>query len=242
MNQDLKELLTLCSIEYESSQEDLLEATQKRWLIDSNDMEHIEGATYPLASSKRIKELAYKLGYGEEKAPGQLGYDYVIFLGGETETMMPRLLYLEKLSQLGIQLSTLIFHAGEHSLPSYDRNKNVTELKALQKLYQQAGLAKKFSQMAHHWIAIPLQNGRNPNTADGIITWLAHKPRPGSCLVISSQPYIRYQHEIFKMYMPSSFTIETVGPACDTAVPVSEILDSITRHFHQQHCNLKTPI
>lgn len=238
MNDHLLELLALCEIKHSGTFQSILEATQKLWLLSPGEKEHIEGTTYPLHAADRIKELAYELGYGYEVSPQHSSYDYAIFLGGETETMEPRVAYLDKLWTQGIKFGSLVFHAGIHEMPNYDRNKNLTEAETLRLFHIQAELEKKFPAIPHVWIDIPLQGeARNPNTADGVMAWLAHSPKPGSCLVISSQPYISYQHEIFKTSMPRSFTIETVGPSCAETIEVSEILDSITRHFYQQAQN-----
>ena len=235
-HRDFLELLTLCGISHDSTFESILAATQKRWLV-AEPHGHKEGTTYPLDHQERIKELACKLGYVEEISPAQTFYDYGIVLGGQTLTMEPRFAYMDELWQRGKKFGALVFHSGVHIMPDFDANTGSTEAEALRILYRKYHLEEKFPGIPHIFVDIPLVSTadatRNPTTADGVHYWLSLKPRPGSCLIISSQPYIHYQHAVFCSYMPPSFSLETVGPTCADYVRVSDILDSITRHLYQ---------
>ncbi len=237
-NKYLQQLLAVCGVEHEGTFESMLAATQRQWLIAHPHLQE-EGATYPLHQQTRINELVEKLGYVNEIFPVKRFYDYAIILGGETPTMEPRFGYLQKLWQQGIRFGSLIFHSGIHAMPDYDFHKNYTEAEALRSLYKNAGLAERFPAIPHIFVDIPLQETatgvRNPTTADGVKHWLSANPQPGSCLVISSQPYVHYQHAVFCSYMPSSFTIETVGSRCAPTIFISDILDSITRHLYQEN-------
>ncbi len=131
-------------------------------------------------------------------------------------------------------------------MPAADPHRGYTEAQTMRLLHSSFALRDKFPKSSHVFIDIPLlqsQEGmRHPTTQDGVVRWLATDPQHGSCLVISSQPYIRYQHAVFLSHMPASFPIETVGPAAGKDIPTSLVLDSITRHLYQEHflaCRLR---
>ena len=64
---------------------------------------------------------------------------------------------------------------------------------------------------------------KRPNTKNTICQWLATGPQPGSCLVISTQPFIGYQEAIFKYILPSEFEIEAIGPGTNNRYPNADL-------------------
>lgn len=226
-NAHMQELLAACGLTADA--ESIVDITQRAWLI--RNQKPPEGTTYPLHNRVKIELLASKLGYINEVKPRRTFYDYAILLGGETPTMEPRFIYLAKLAEQNISFKNLIFHAGLHTMPDYDPYKNMTEADAVRILHKKYRLNEAYPDIPHVFIDIPVSD-HNPTTQDGLLYWLSQNPQPGSCLVISSQPYLNYQCVIFQTYMPAAFTVETVGPARAQTVETSEVLDCITRHLY----------
>lgn len=83
------------------------------------------------------------------------------------------------------------------------------------------------------------------HTVDTLRTWLAYYPNswkerersaPQDILVISEQPYCKYQDETFRTEMPHTFTVETVGKIdyeTQGKVPIALYLDSVARYLYQ---------
>lgn len=59
--------------------------------------------------------------------------------------------------------------------------------------------------------------------------WLQENPKPGTCLVFSCQPYLNYQEQILKIVLPTTFTVEIVGPGGGSTSPLSVLLDTAAR-------------
>ena len=240
-------LLTICGINHDGTLESIVAATQKHWLIPRNKPVPLEGTTYPIAHSARIRELLSQLGYIEAIKPLKIHYDYVVFLGGEIPTMEPRIDYLLKLCKEELRFNKLIFHCGLQNIPLEDGEwasayTELSEVNAARTLLKRAR-AEETCKVPITFVEIPMQKTeyglKNPNTLDGVHAWLATQPEPGSCLIISSQPYIHYQDAVFKTAMSASFAIETVGTAAASTIPISEMLDYVTRHLYQELQRLK---
>ena len=121
--------------------------------------------------------------------------------------MQPRIAYLDNWTQ-GMKFGCLVFHAGVHDMPASDRNKNLTEAETLRQLHIKADLEKKFPTIPHVWIDIPLQGGaRNPNTADGVMVWLANNPRPAVALCfqvnLTYRINMRFLKHMCRAHLPS---------------------------------------
>ncbi len=78
---------------------------------------------------------------------------------------------------------------------------------------------------------------RRPNTGDTVKTWLTSHPVMGSCLVMSNQPYVGYQHAVAQSLLPG-FACETVGKA-STTENIGVHLDNLARWLYQEHQNSK---
>lgn len=79
-----------------------------------------------------------------------------------------------------------------------------------------------------------------PNTGDTIEQWLLLKPKPGSILAISNQPYIQYPDLVLKTIIPDGFTAETIGSRT-LERRISVQLDTLARIlFQSQQLLLKT--
>ena len=81
---------------------------------------------------------------------------------------------------------------------------------------------------------------RRPNTEDTVEEFLKLKPKPGSYLVISNQPFILRQHSVMKSLLPRGFKIETVGYGVKSdSLNISLILDAFARLLYQENKRIR---
>ena len=78
---------------------------------------------------------------------------------------------------------------------------------------------------------------RRATTGDTIIDWHKTKPQPGTCLFISSQPYVKYQDAVIQSLLPQNFIVETVGSGIKnpSTVDVNGCLDTLARRLYQEY-------
>jgi hypothetical protein len=237
ISSSLLSLLATCGITHTNTLKSIVHATQKAWLLP-RDRVLPEGTTYPLTKAKLIYKHLEALNFINEQQARANYYDYIIVPGGETATLQTRITYLIQCLK-SITSKKILFHCGTQLLPDYDLSWQLpidvpTELATSRYLYQHM-LLPIIKTIPVEFIAIPVgKNKTRPNTADGVIAWLSTAPPPGSCLITSNQPYIHYQDAVFKTYLPSSYSVETVGPSLDNT-PLSEILDYTARYFYQEY-------
>ena len=72
------------------------------------------------------------------------------------------------------------------------------------------------------------------NTEDTLRHWLTTDPIPGTCLAVSSQPFVGYQHSVARTVLPVNFEIETVGDISAEDEPLAVYLDTVARWLYQE--------
>lgn len=89
----------------------------------------------------------------------------------------------------------------------------------------------------------PFDNGRGswiPNTGDTLRYWLRREPRIGTCLVVSSQPFISYQETIArKVLEPAGFQVFACGPQATEDLAITKYLDNIAKLCYEEAQILK---
>lgn len=116
-----------------------------------------------------------------------------------------------------------------------------TESELAHMLFEQAQLPQGFKEAIKvEFIDTPMQKNsdgslRRPNTADTIHEWLITKPKEGSTLAISHQPYAIYQHAVLKTLLPESFTVETVADGVKGPLHIGNCLDTLARWLYQEN-------
>jgi hypothetical protein len=193
-------------------------------------------------------------------------YDYALLLGGLYQRVVYRLQYLIDLWNQGIRFKHIILLGSERPLnegvepldsildpdptkislrpgwiaPSAEKVK--TEMDIMKIAYDQLDMPSDMRAIPAVFSNTPMQlmtdgSQRRPTTSDTIKTWLSTNPKPGSCLVISSQPHVGYQDAVVRTYLPTDFTVDTVGTASKTTVytqKCGEYLDAIARWLYQE--------
>ncbi len=77
-------------------------------------------------------------------------------------------------------------------------------------------------------------------TPDTVELWLASKPKPGNCLVVSNQAYVGYQDAVMRTVLPHEFVVETVGKSFDEdTLNCAVVLDSLARWLYQELVAIK---
>ncbi|WP_281645090.1 hypothetical protein [Parendozoicomonas sp. Alg238-R29] len=186
--------------------------------------------------------------------PKRKTYDYAILPGSTAPSMKARLDWLAEQWDSGVRFSQLVVLAGQRPLtPKIDRFPEV--MAAL--LPKKSSLPESFNKenaplheteairLILYYYPYPSEMEKVPvkiidsprqwqgghwgrcHTATTIKDWLEHSPKPGSMLVISSQPSAHYQDAVFRREMPKSFTIETSTAGLPPGYSMAVLLDAV---------------
>lgn len=194
---------------------------KERWEYD-NRYEEMRLQVWPLFQEMRL--LA-------EISPSQTRYDYALVHGALLTRVQARVDFLVSLCKSGVVFRKFVFLAGARPLlaPEKAKTGKKTEGEMVRWVYEHSDLPKEIPAA---FIEVPMKpKGARPDTADTIAAWFETTPAAGSCLAISNQPYVAYQDAVFKSLMRTGFSLETAGPAIDSAPSVALILDTIAREL-----------
>jgi hypothetical protein len=224
------------------TQEKWLQQNKERWQFEPRE-EHRFHYIFPFLKSLGCIDAFY----AQEKQ-----YDYAVVLGGYYTRIQARLNHLIEEWDRGVRFRYLVFLTGERFLdietemPQFNlKSDDKTEAALMQHIWE--------AQFPHHPLKdLPFtlvdtlgrkeaKGWRRPSTKDTLLKWLSFSPKPGSCLFVSSQPFITYQHTVIQTHLPSSFSAETVGSYTEKHLALSVYLDNLSRWLYQekQKGNLK---
>jgi hypothetical protein len=265
---ELLDLLEHCAIKHNGSITDIIEKTQHAWLRKPSIERWQYDLPEKISLSIALPHFE-KLGMLQEVIPSHMVYDYALILGATTNRVRNRLAYLVHLWQQGIRFKIIVLLGSKRPLdPTADSTamlnnipqqglptrKNwqaptplpTTECAMMRMIFDQVEMPdeiKKCLRMIVNSPQIKMPNGitRRATTADTIIDWLKQNPHPGSCLFISNQPYVGYQHTVVQVLLPKSFTIDTVGTGVknSSTLDANVCLDMLARWLYQKY--KKTP-
>lgn len=268
LSQPLSELLKLDGIEHDGTLETIVKETQKKWLRPAG-LERFQVSDVRADKSEIFMPLLAKIGLVDEVYPSQTSYDYCLILGATVSTVRIRIAYAVKLWNEGIRFKNLVFLSGARTLDPVlekasvlcdtqqkvlpirsdwkwnEQQTPVTETDMMKLVYDQAELPDSFRTIPLTVVDAPQQMGvngvmRRPNTGDTIVAWLANNPTPGTCLVMSTQPFVGYQDTVVRTELPSTFLVETVGRGDDEdSGSVLVYLDSLARWLYQEQLYCK---
>lgn len=123
-----------------------------------------------------------------------------------------------------------------------------TEFEMMKMVWNQSDIYKNIINLPFSWIDVPMVvvqrckcmnrdhwTYRRPGTVDLLNTWLKTDPKKGSCLVISSQPFVGYQHSaVATVLEEAGFEVETIGYNAVLEGRVKTYLDNIARWLYQE--------
>ncbi len=262
-SQPLLELLNLLAIEHDDSLKNIVEITQKNWLRKPGAERWHMKDIYQEKHAK-IFPLLDKIGVLKEIKPSKQSYDYLLFYGASLGRMQKRLSTLWK---HGVTFKAFIFFTGDRPLDLkiepikdlfYNKKHPVTEYEAGRALFSQAQtplqllnaplyvITEQHTEIPEKdelkiiFVDTPMKGSQRPTTADTVTLWLKSNPKPGSCLVTSSQPYVGYQDTIASLLIPKTFDIETVGSS-SIEQNIAVHLDNLARWLYVELSKAHTP-
>jgi len=247
---EAQELFTLFSVDPDLPTSELLPILQRDWL-----QLHKERWQMDARFEEKRKEalpLLQRLQFIETVQAKKEHYDYALVLGSLGKTMKRRLDFLYEEWQRGVRFDQVFLLTGQRDLdPAREEVPPgcASETDLFVYLFERHPL-KELAPM--HVVDSPKQllpSGkiRRPNTASTVEDFLKEEPKPGSCLGISTQPFVGYQEAVVKYLLPSSFEVEGVGPGTlttggdikgvDVPFPIAIYLDTFAKWFYYQSLN-----
>lgn len=256
----LQNLLTICQLPSQGTICELFPSIEKAWKRPRGKERWEIQEIYP-ESYAAIRQCCDVLCLTHEVMPMQnrACYDYCIILGATVARVRMRLAYAISLWNQGIRFKTLVFLGCERPLDSTIESEAElfntqgselvckkdwtmpacppkTEFEMMRMVYDQALLPAGVDALEKHWVNAPMKlfNGAlvRADTADTVYQWMKMEPKKGSCLVISNQPFVGYQHMVLKNLLPG-FSVETVGPAIAPHTLNAIILDALVSWLAQ---------
>jgi hypothetical protein len=261
-SQPLLTLLELLEIKHDGTLQEIVEKTQELWLRKPGTERWHMQDTYP-DKRNEILALLDQIGVLKAKIPSKSHYDYILFHGASAGRMQKR---FANLCTYDVTTKKIVFFSGERPLDAvadhidgfftnseespkteYEIGRVLFDKMAPEKwkgtpietITEQQACIQYGDEFQVIFIDAPMKGSQRPTTADTVALWLTSHPLPGSCLVISSQPYIGYQHTITRSLMPKEFDVETVGTA-SSEQNIAVHLDNIARWLYAElHKNRK---
>jgi hypothetical protein len=243
--QTLKTVLDITNIQTNNSIEEIVAKTQKEWLRPPNK-ERFEIETDTYANKKDLLlPLFKKLEMIDAITPIEKKYRYAIVLGALLPRIQKRISYLISLWNSGVRFDAVVFLTGQRTL---DKTLEIpllktegktpeTETDMVKIVYQTAIMPNEMRAVPVIFVDAKTKDNKRPTTGDTVNAWLTHNPPPGSCLVVSNQPYVHYQEEVLKTLLPETFTIECIGDEVDDneKVMTAVYLDTLARWLYQRN-------
>ncbi|NGX54380.1 MAG: hypothetical protein K1000chlam4_01106, partial [Chlamydiae bacterium] len=190
---DLLKVLTTFDVCHDGSWDSIIETTQKRW-IRREDVELWEIPPKDDPDPRKTYDLFTQLEMTQAIHAKRCDYDYAIVLGASAEPVRQRYQFLKEEWERGVRFNKLIVLTGDRPcVPGLDDiegplPQNETEM--MKRLFKQMDLPAEWDAIVL-FVDAPKRPGmRRPDTIDTYRKWLAMDPKPGSCLIISSQPFI----------------------------------------------------
>lgn len=181
---------------------------------------------------EEILPFLKEMGYFDERHATETHYNYAVVLGSLHASVKRRMTFLIEEWNRGIRFDQVVFLTGQRKLhPEKEPFPHLEmETDMMEWTWNQLEMPEELRALPLIVIdAKPHPFRQRPNTMLTVQRWLQDRPLPGSCLVFSCQPYLNYQEQILKMVLPTTFTVETVGPGGGSTSPLSVLLDTVAR-------------
>jgi len=259
--QPLLDLLSYLGVMHDGTMDGIMSATQLAWLRKTGTERWEMEDPYADRREALLTHLD-NLGCVQAVEPMAQRYDYALVFGASIHALRSRLAYFFELYERGIRCNTVVILTGarprdltvenddtlcdvtQQVLPvcsDWQRPARMptTEAEIVQFLLNQAVKPQDFDMSCVVVVDTPMQpvpggGIRRPTTADTVRCWLAKNPKAGSCLLISSQPYVGYQDITARLDIPNTFELETVGRTISPKMKMSVALDNVARWIFQE--------
>ncbi len=240
---ELYTLLDICGVEHDGTLPSIVQATQSAWLRKpGQERWQVAEKDFGERNNGQIRYLIERMGFIQEKAPEGTRYTYCLILGATLPAMQKRLRYVRSLWEQGVRFEQIVILTGDRDLdPVADRisleHTCSNEAQGARFIYENAHLPEDLRALPLLVIDTPKQPSPKglirPTTADTVQDWLALGLPMGTCLFISNQPYVLYQHSVVRCILRFPFT--TAGPATTAEKnSVAVLLDTVARWLYQQ--------
>lgn len=258
----LSRILERFHIKNDGKIQSIIPEVQNKWVRPSGQ-ERWHLPYLSVAHEEELYKDFRELGLMDEILPTKKHYDYAVVLGAAVPRIKLRLAHLVRLWNQGVRFKQIVFLTADRPLdPEFEEGKPLlydmppelplspdacsatlpkTEAEALAFFYHNCSLPPKLK-------ALPLQivtakttaaatiGKHRPNTGDTVAAWFNYKPRPGSVLAISNQPFVGYQFSVMRHVLPPYFDLEVVGEKCGDDYNPAVLLDTIARWMFVEVC------
>lgn len=171
-------------------------------------------------------------------------YSYVIVLGSLYEDVIQRLEFLSNLLHVGYHFENRILLGSERPLLEYESRMLPANMATESQMM--AFLWSKNQQLNKHTVSIISQpllqeaDGmviKRPTTETTLEYFAQETHRPGSCLIISNNPYITRQLRIAQRALNQiHFPTEGAGPKFNNGnIPIILLIDEFARILYEEH-------
>jgi hypothetical protein len=229
-----KEILTLFDVQDNLPLEEICLLLENQWL-----QAYIESWNMDLRFEDKYDQIFpffEQLQYTNTIKASKEHYNYALVLGATKKVMEIRLNFLYEEWLRGVRFDRIVLLAGARDLnPAVEiyPEELKTENELLIYLFNRHPLKELAPYVVIDSPKQMLENGtlRRPTTSSNIIDWLKSNPKPGSCLAVSTQPFLNYQESVIRYHLPSSFDIELIGPEVRRKYPLSNYLDLFAKQL-----------
>ncbi len=246
----LRDILELTGIKHNGTIEDIVIKTQEAWLSKQKERWYMDQTPHP--EHDKLTELFKQIDAEDALTPKKNHYTYALLMGATAFRMKLRLDYLLEQISKGITFDELIMISGERPLdPAVEDPARIskifntplelaatfkTEGDVMEYLKSQLPseiLAKKVTVVRAPMKQLPDGSFTRPTVGDIIPAWLKKaNPQPGTCLVVSNQPYVHYQEASVRLYLPDTFEIDAIGDAASATDYDPVKLDNLARWIY----------
>ena len=253
ITQPIRRILYSMGLSSDGDLKNVVKLTQQKWL-KKNDRDTLEEV------DKKRESYIYQLkeaGCIDRILPSKKNYDYCLVLGGQYQIFISRLQYLIHKWEEGVRFKSLVF-LGEKRTLDFEKEKKLllknsnnqirtkaskkmpqAEIDMMKFIYENTEVPKEMRALKTVFIdgAMDITDREIvlPNIFNAILTWFnGAKPAEGSCLVVSSQPYVGYQESIVRAALNKNFEIEAIGDAALPETKVSIYLETLAKWMYQE--------
>lgn len=231
----LLEVLSLYGICHDGSWESIQKETEQAWLSHGRSKERWEIEPIQETSPEKAYDLFTRLGMVGTVPAQRQYYDYGAVLGATVQTVRQRFWFLKTEWDRGIRFPALVVLTGDRPLDPHLESEKVlidqastpypfrpdwhfegnlpkNETEMMQLVFDQLALPEEWRHMPIIFVDTPKPEGLNrPHTEHTLLQWLMSNPDPGIIICVSNQPFVCRQDATLRCYLPSSFSMETIG-------------------------------
>lgn len=254
----LVELLEILGVQHDGTIASIRNATQTCWYQAGKFSAEIRDTVNTASRHAGLMRFFAALRLCEKVVPRLPQYDHCLLLGATVTAVRRRLAFLRdqwNVPHYGVRFRNLFLLGSERLLFSDKESPEIlfnsenedlpfnafrlsshelptTEWEMMQFVHRTADLPWKKESVGFAYVHTP---GVRANTGDTIQAWLKEfNPKPGSCLAVSSQPYVGYQEAVIRNILLEKFPMEAIGSAAGESTPAAVYLDTLAKQIFEE--------